>query len=62
MSDFQNLHPWAIEIRKKIPIYGQKSECLQIPLKQWKTEKDNFLQFLFKIRKRNADKSVRRIA
>lgn len=50
MSDFQKPYAWAIEASAEKPVYGKERDCFVVSLKQWKNEKDNFLNFLSGIR------------
>lgn len=51
-SDFQNPYAWAIEVSAEKPIYGEERNCFTVSLKQWKNEKNDFLQFLEELRNR----------
>jgi len=49
-SDFQNPYVWAIEVSDEKPVYGKDRNCFTVSLKQWKNEKNDFLQFLLQVR------------
>jgi hypothetical protein len=52
MSDFQTPYAWAIEVSDEKPVYGKERNCFTVLLKQWKNEKNDFLQFLEELRNR----------
>lgn len=49
-SDFQNPYAWAVEVSNEKPIYGKERNHFVVSLKQWKNEKNGFLQFLEDLR------------